>query len=74
MNTIPNIITNRDMMYLEELFYRNYYLFKELENKEEKDKEIIDILNRIRNMHEDHMYFIISSLKKENYFEDDNDE
>ena len=74
MNTIPNIITNRDMMYLEELFYRNYYLFKELENKEEKDKEITDILNRIRNMHEDHMYFIISSLKKENYFEDDNDE
>ena len=74
MNTIPNIITNRDMMYIEELFYRNYYLFKELENKEEKDKEITDILNRIRNMHEDHMYFIISSLKKENYFEDDNDE
>ena len=71
---IPNIITNKDIIYLEDLFYKNYYLYKQLEKYDVKDKEIIDILDRIRNMHEDHMYFIISSLKKENYFEDDENE
>lgn len=71
---IPNIITDKDMIYLIDLFYKNYYLYKELENINIKDKEITELLNRIRNMHEDHMYFIISSLKKENYFEDDDDE
>ncbi len=71
---IPNIITNKDLIYLLDLFYKNYYLYKELENIDVKDKDINEILNRVRNMHEDHMYFIISSLKKENYFEDDEDE
>ena len=74
MNTIPNIITNKDMIYLKDLFYKNYYLYKELENATTKDQDITDLLNRVRNMHEDHMYFIISSLKKENVFDGDIDE
>ena len=71
---IPNIITDKDMINLTDLFYKNYYLYKELEKVNTKDKEITELLSRIKNMHEDHMYFIISSLKKENYFEDDEDE
>lgn len=71
---IPNIITNKDITYLTDLFYKNYYLYKELENINTKDKDITELLNRVRNMHEDHMYFIISSLKKENVFDGDEDE
>ena len=71
---IPNIITNKDITYLTDLFYKNYYLYKELENINTSDKDITELLNRVRNMHEDHMYFIISSLKKENVFDGDEDE
>lgn len=74
METMPNIITEKDYMYLKELFYKNYYLYKELENIKIVDKEIADLLVRVRNMHEDHMYFIIQSLKKESLFDGDIDE
>jgi len=76
MNTIPNIITNKDLVCLKDLFYKNYYLYKELEELTVniKDKEISNIVSRVKNMHEDHMYFIISSLKKENNFIGDEDE
>lgn len=73
MNNIDNIITNKDLIYLKDLFTKNYNLFNELNTTLESinNKEVKEIIERIRNMHEDHMYFIISSLKKENYFEDD---
>ncbi len=74
MKTIPNIITDKDYMFLEELFYKNYYLYKLLEEKESNSKDINDLLIRVRNMHEDHMFFIIQSLKKENTFAGDDDE
>lgn len=73
METIPNIITNKDMCYLKDLFYKNYYLYLELDNivNSVKNKEIKEFLIRIKNLHEDHMFFIISSLKKENMFDGD---
>lgn len=74
METMPNIITEKDYIYLKDLFYKNYYLYKELENIKTVDNEITDLLIRVRNMHEDHMYFIIQSLKKENLFYGDEDE
>jgi cytidylate kinase len=74
METMPNIITEKDYIYLKNLFYKNYYLYKELENISLDDKNIADLLIRVRNMHEDHMYFIIQSLKKENLFYGDEDE
>lgn len=74
MEIMPNIITEKDYMYLKDLFYKNYYVYKELENIEMADKEILDLLIRVKNMHEDHMYFIIQCLKKENVFIGDEDE
>ena len=68
---IDNIITELDMINLNELFYKNYDVYNLISNIIDSidSKEIKDLLSRIKNMHEDHMYFIISSLKKENYFE-----
>ena len=71
MDTVPNIITEKDYLYLKDLFNKNYTIYKEMVSilKSIKNKELKDLLDRIKNMHEDHMYFIISSLKKENYFD-----
>ena len=68
---IDNVITNSDMVNLNELFYMNYNIYNVIDNiiVHVDNKSIKDILSRVKNMHEDHMYFIISSLKKENYFE-----
>ena len=72
---IPNVITNKDIVYLKDLFYKNYFLCKNLDMFDKiNDAEINDIITRIRNMHEDHMFFIISSLKKENCFIGEDDE
>ena len=69
---IDNVITNSDMVNLNELFYMNYNIYNVIDNiiVHVDNKSIKDILSRIKNMHEDHMYFIISSLKKENYLGD----
>ena len=76
MDCIPNIITEKDMFYLKDMFDKNNNFFYELDIliNSIKDKEIRELLERIRNMHEDHMYFIIGSLKKENCFDGDIDE
>lgn len=69
---IDNVITNSDLVNLNELFYMNYNIYNMIDNiiVHVDNKLIKDILFRIKNMHEDHMYFIISSLKKENYLGD----
>ena len=73
---IDNIITEKDLIYLKDLFYKNYYLYLEIKEVENniKDKKIKEMITLIKNMHEDHMYFIISSLKKENIFMGEEDE
>ena len=69
---IDNVITNSDLVNLNELFYMNYNIYNVIDNIiiHVDNKSIKDILSRVKNMHEDHMYFIISSLKKENYLGD----
>lgn len=69
---IDNVITNSDLVNLNELFYMNYNIYNVIDNiiVHVDNKSIKDILSRVKNMHEDHMYFIISSLKKENYLGD----
>lgn len=74
MEIVPNIITIKDHIYLCELFNKNKIIYNEINNliKTQKNKKNIELLERIKNLHEDHMYFIISSLKCENYFDGDN--
>jgi uncharacterized protein YktB (UPF0637 family) len=90
MDTIPQIISTKDLAYLSDMFEWNYNAFKQINHfiDEVKDDEIKELLERFRNMHEDHMHYIISILKKEeiddcdceecdcndDYEEDDEDE
>ena len=78
METVPQIISTKDLAYLTDMFEWNCNAFKQINHfiNEVKDEEIKELLERFRNMHEDHLNFIISILKKEEYDYDecDNDE
>lgn len=76
MDTVPQIISTKDLAYLSDMFEWNYTAFKQINHfiSEVTDNEIKEILESIRNMHEDHLRFIISILKKEEVDECDCDE
>lgn len=67
MELIPKMISTKDLLYLSDLFEINYLAFKEVSSyiKMIQDKEIKDTLERIKNLHEDHLHYIISILKQE---------
>lgn len=71
MNTVPQIISTKDLAYLSDMFEWNQMAFKQINHfiSEVKDNNVKELLERFRNMHEDHMHFIISILKKEEYEE-----
>ena len=67
MELIPKMISTKDLLYLSDLFEINYLAFKEVSSyiKMIQDKEIKDTLERMKNLHEDHLHYIISILKQE---------
>ena len=67
MELIPKMISTKDLLYLSGLFEINYLAFKEVSSyiKMIQDKEIKDTLERMKNLHEDHLHYIISILKQE---------
>lgn len=71
METIPQMISTKDLAYLSDMFEWNYNAFKQINHfiQEVKDGEVKELLERFRNMHEDHLHFIISALKKEEFEE-----
>jgi len=71
MDTIPQIISTKDLAYLSDMFEWNQSAFKQINHfiNEVGDSEVKELLERLRNMHEDHLRFIISILKKEEYDE-----
>lgn len=71
MDTVPQIISTKDLAYLSDMFEWNQTVFKQINHfiNEVEDGEVKELLERLRNMHEDHLHFIISILKKEEYEE-----
>lgn len=67
MELIPKMISTKDLLYLSDLFEINYLAFKEVSSyiKMIQDKEIKDTLEGMKNLHEDHLHYIISILKQE---------
>ena len=76
MDCVPQIISTKDLSYLSDMFEWNSNAFKQVNHfiNEVKDEEVKELLERIRNMHEDHLNFIVSMLKQEEYEEYDFDE
>lgn len=73
MDTVPKIISTKDLSYLSDMFEWNYTAFKQVNHyiSEVKNEDVKDLLERVRNMHEDHMNFIIAIMKDEDYCECD---
>lgn len=72
MDNVPQIISTKDMAYLSDMFEWNYNAFKQINHYvgEVQDEDVKELLERFRNMHEDHLNYIISILKKEEYEEE----
>lgn len=64
---LVKFISTKDFNYLTDMFEWNYNAFKQVSNfiNEVDDEKIRELLERVRNMHEDHLYYIISILKKD---------
>lgn len=75
MDIVPQIISTKDFSYLSDMFEWNYNAFKQVNFflDEVKDEKIRELLERVKNMHEDHLYYIVSILKEEQFDEDDCD-
>lgn len=78
MDTVPYIISTKDLSYLCDMYNWNYNAFKQVNHyiNEVHDEEVKDLLERILNMHYEHLYYIVSILKKETNdinIEEDND-
>lgn len=75
MDTVPKIISCKDLLYLEDMFKWNYNAVKQVNNYIDrvKDKEIKELFNKIINMHKSNMEFIIKILKNEDFLEEDED-
>jgi len=73
MDTIPKIISTKDLAYLSDMFEWNYTAFKQINHyiNEVNNNDIKELLERIRNMHEDHMNFIVAIMKDEDYCDSD---
>ncbi len=76
MDTVPQMISTKDFAYLSDMFEWNYNAWKQINHfmEEVEDENIKDLLESFRNMHYDHMEFIISILKQEEYKECDCEE
>ena len=76
MDTVPQIISTKDLSYLSDMFEWNITAFKQVNHfiGEVKDEEVKELLESLRNMHEEHLHFIVSILKKEEYDECDCEE
>ena len=69
MDAIPKIISTKDLAYLSDVFEWNYTAFKQVNHyiSEVVNEDVKELLERVRNMHEDHMNFIIAIMKDEDY-------
>lgn len=67
MDTVPQIISTKDLSYLSDMFNWNFNAFKQVNHfvEEVESEEVKDLLERIVNMHYEHLYYIIALLKNE---------
>ncbi len=74
MDTVPQIISTKDLSYLADMFNWNYNAFKQIHHYvgEVQDNSVKELLEGIENMHYNHLLYIISILKGESQsFDDD---
>lgn len=65
MESVPRMISTKDLSYVEDMFKWEYNAYKEVNSfrKKVKDKYCLQILNETSNMHYNHMLFLKAILK-----------
>jgi len=65
METVPQIISTKDLAYISDMFNWNYTAYKQIHHYigEVKQQEIKELLESIMNMHYNHLLSLVSILK-----------
>lgn len=74
MDTVPQIISTKDLSYISDMFEWNYNAYKQINHfiGEVKNEEIKEVLESASNMHYNHLQYLIAILSGEKYeFEED---
>ena len=78
MDTVPQIISTKDLSYIADMFEWNYNAYKQINHfiKEVKSEEIQEVLENASNMHYNHLQYLIAILTGEKYelYEEEEDD
>ncbi len=73
MDTVPKMISTKDLSYLEDMFHWNFTAFKQLVHfsNEVENEEIQELFQSLSEMHYQHMAWILAILRKEDLSEEE---
>ena len=75
MDTVPQIISTKDLAYISDMFEWNYTAYKEINHfiGEVESGEIKELLESACSMHYNHLQYLMAILsgEKEEYYEED---
>ena len=73
MDTVPQIISTKDLSYISDMFEWNYNAYKQINHfiGEVKNEEVKELLECAKSMHYNHLEYLISILSGEKYESED---
>lgn len=71
MDTVPQMISTKDLSYISDMFEWNYTAYKQINSyiSNIKQPEIKELLESARNMHYNHLLYLVSILNGDAYLE-----
>lgn len=76
MDTVPKMISTKDLSYLSDIFEWNFTAYKELKyfEKEVENEKVKELMNGLAEMHYQHLELVLSILKGEDEVEEGDQE
>ncbi|MDE5586982.1 MAG: hypothetical protein K2I72_01265 [Bacilli bacterium] len=76
METVPKMISTKDLSYLSDMFHWNFTAFKQLKHfaNEVENEEIQELFQGLSEMHYQHMEWILSILRNEETEDEDEED
>lgn len=76
MDTVPQMISTKDLSYISDMFEWNYTAYKQINGyiSNIKQPEIKELLESAQNMHYNHLLYLVSILNGDAYLEVEYDE
>lgn len=73
MDTVPKMISTKDLAYLSDIFEWNFTAYKELKHfeKEVENEKVKELINGLSEMHYQHLELVLSILKGEDEMEEE---